>query len=145
MIDTEILEKKLSSLELEYKTKMKKLNDEIQDLREMREADSLINNIKLMGESIEKYLTDMQRLKLKVEELMKEEITDIDLFEAWKRSGATLKEVAQYLNMDTIQLTSVSKLMNGKMQDKNKRLIAYNYCLMKIARTKDFLEQKNDL
>jgi hypothetical protein len=128
----ESFKKEIDALKETIKINRKVADDKIEDIREMREADTLIHNIREIGENLDVYLSEIEKVKKSMREIINMRIEDKELHEIWKKSGATLKEIAAYLNLDQINLSLTSRLMNGQINDGLRRCLAYNYCLMKL-------------
>ena len=118
--------------EIDYRVKA--LEDRFQDLLQIRDPDALIVQVKELGQYFENFKEKIQKLQTNVNEFMHLSISDDLLHTAWKRSGLGLKHLAAHVGLDTINLAQISRLVNGELKDKNKRLAIYLYCLREIEK-----------
>lgn len=131
MSEIKELREKVDVLELMIQSNHQSANDQIQDLREERKDDAISLWLKKIGDSLDEYKEQIYKLKGTISNL-KATITLEDLKEIKDKSGVPLKELAHFIGYDTENLSAISQLMCGKIQDENKRLKIYTYMLSKL-------------
>lgn len=126
------LKDEVDQIKLLMKSEKKAIIDRFEELKNMREADSMIGWFAEIRENIDTYREQMMKIKYSVEQLWEDE-DNFDLNQLREKSGVTLKELAIFLEMDSQNLAPISKLISGVTNDKFRRIRAKNYMLKQIA------------
>lgn len=129
--EIERLKKEINEIKLQMESNRRAAIDLFEELKSMREVDTITGWFTEIREDVEKYEEQIHKLRFAVDKIVTNISTE-DLNLLREKSGITLKEIAVYLGFDPVNLSAISNLINGKTKDFSKRLMAYNYMLMRI-------------
>lgn len=130
--EVEVIKDELKRMLDMIKNNHKAVRDEIEDVRESRSDEAITSWFSDTGDSLDMIRENINKLKQNMNSV-KSLITVKDLKELKDKSGVTLKELASFVGYDTEQLSAISQLMSGKINDDSKKLRLYCYMLMKVS------------